>query len=84
MSKQVLIYDIATVPSDAGLDIERVLYIYENHNIVLFDSQQAEGPRTPEKPQVVNVPDGTQIEFLDFSIQEQRRKAQNRYYGRKE
>lgn len=64
MSKQILVYDIHSVPSDAGLDLEKIMWLYNEHQLVLYNSKDESGEKT-DKPQVINVPEGTEIKFID-------------------
>jgi hypothetical protein len=64
MSKQILVYDINSVPSNAGLDMDRIMYLYNEHQLVIYSSRDENGEKT-DKPQVLNVPEGTEMKFID-------------------
>lgn len=40
MKKAILVYDISMCPTSSGLDMERVVEIYENVNLVVYDSTE--------------------------------------------
>ena len=62
-----LIYDIASCPMTAGLSMDKVVKIYKEHNIVLYDSKENGGN---EKPQLIDVLEGTDIKIVDMSTEE--------------
>lgn len=68
--KQVLIYDIASCPTSAGLTMEEVYKIYKEENVVLYNSQESYLGFPVNEPKVLNVPEGTEMKILDFSNEE--------------
>lgn len=65
-TKQTLIYDISSCPHNAGLTLDKVMFFYNEHDVVFYDSYQ-EGGVKADKPQVVNIPEGTEIKVVDFA-----------------
>lgn len=62
-----LIYDIASCPMDAGVNLDTIIKLYHEHSIAFYDSQQTKGCL---KPEVVNVPEGSDLKAVDLSTKE--------------
>ncbi len=62
--KTTLVYDIASCPMSAGMNMEDVIGIYNEHNLVVYDSRETEGCK---KPEVMNLPMGTEVEIMDLA-----------------
>ena len=70
MAENILIYDITSLPeSSENFDLEKILYLFKEHNIVLYDSTYG------EKPEVVIVDiNEMEVKFVDISLQENQKK----------
>lgn len=65
--KQTLIYDLASTPNSLGMDINVVMKCYMEHNIVFYNSQESGVGSKTDKPQVLNIPEGSDIKIVDLS-----------------
>jgi len=69
--KQVLIYDLRSIPSEgSGLDMERIMQLYNEHNVLLYDGTDG------DKPEIINIED-IDITFIDVSKEEGMKKWNN-------
>jgi len=67
--KIILIYDLNVLPEDSVISVDKVMEIYQNENILFWDSRRA----TPEidcSPKIYNVPKGVVISILDLNSEE--------------
>ena len=70
MSKETetrLIYDIASCPMNAGIDMDQVIELYHAKNVAIYNSQQTVGCI---KPEVVTISGISKVEVLDVSTEE--------------
>ncbi len=66
-SKGILIFDINACPTNAGLDMEKVMHLFKEHNVLFYDSHEGCEPTfIPTKDIHVN--------FVDLSKEENMKK----------
>lgn len=70
-TKQTLIYDFAYLPN--GFTMQRITDMYRNDGIVVYNSSAAGNvsqKNTQRPPEVVNIPEGVEIKFIDLDKEE--------------
>lgn len=65
----IIIYDINSCPDDSGLDMEKVVEIFKEHNWLLWDSSNRYGIGSTE-PKVVFAPEEEKIEISILDLQD--------------
>ena len=72
--KPILMYDLKSIPHEAGLDMEMIVRIFEDERLVLWDSSKGGSePRMLFEP-----PEGLEIIVADLSTPEGKRLKEER------
>lgn len=66
MSKPILVYDISMCPMSAGLDMEKVLKIYQEQKLVIYDSTENNYSGNPRQAPTLFDGEGVEIKSIDL------------------
>ena len=58
-NKEVLIYDITSIPNQVGLNMQQIFEAYKNHRIVVWDSIDG-----GVEPKIINIDENSPPPFV--------------------
>lgn len=70
-TKPILVYDISVCPMSAGITLETVIKIYQEHDIVFYDSTENSNGK---EPKILNVDKDSNTVMMDVSEEEGKQK----------